>query len=658
MAHLRVILDRPTKIKMSDAFSNKTDENNQYHEELTSSSTNNSEIPVAFTVSNYDKEYNSVSRRGSTNSVTKSLDMFRRSLRGEMNLEDQVFSGYSVKSIYGDLDSDEIQLQRTATRATILNELVQRTHDQDNSDLESKISVSPSYTSATLPETSIPIANNGEEFNKIDPELITWNGKDDPEDPKNYLFYTKSYLIGFVSLYALVAPMSSSMLSPAMSAISHDFHITSEVISSMVVSIQILAWALGPLIIAPLSEHDNIGRKLVLDVSVWMSFLFNLGCAFSKNTHQMMICRFIGGLFGCVPLNVGAGVISDLFDAKSRNGALAGYSLAPLLGPVIAPLISGFIIEHKPWRSVFYVLCIFNAFVAITATIFFKETYAPTLLKRRASKLRRETGNQTLHTIYEIADGETTLGKMYLTMTRPVQLLFTHPMIFGLGSFMAFTYGFMYLMIITFPRVFTINYGYSKSVTGLMYIPMGVGFTLGVFVWTFLIGRVYTKLTERNGGVAKPEFRLPCLFVSSPLIPIGLIWFGWSAQLKLHWIMPGIGSGLFAFGLVCVFQTLQSYLIDMNVRYAASSVAAAALFRSLFGFSFPLFAGKMYDRLGYGWGNTMCGIIGLFLGVPFPIFCYIYGERIRNWANKRIERDQIKRDQRNLQRLQKLEDEK
>lgn len=122
--------------------------------------------------------------------------------------------------------------------------------------------------------------------------------------------------------------------------------------------------------------------------------------------------------------------------------------------------------------------------------------------------------------------------------------------------------------------------------------------------------------------------------------------------------MPGIGSGLFAFGLVCVFQTLQSYLIDMNVRYAASSVAAAALFRSLFGFSFPLFAGKMYDRLGYGWGNTMCGIIGLFLGVPFPIFCYIYGERIRNWANKRIERDQIKRDQRNLQRLQKLEDEK
>ena len=36
--------------------------------------------------------------------------------------------------------------------------------------------------------------------------------------------------------------------------------------------------------------------------------------------------------------------------------------------------------------------------------------------------------------------------------------------------------------------------------------------------------------------------------------------------------MPGIGSAIFAMGLVCVFQTIQNYLIDMNVRYAASSV--------------------------------------------------------------------------------------
>lgn len=599
---------------------------------------------LEFTVSNYEKQQEKTGSQSRRSSVSKkSLEVIRKHITGESNYKSTENHDYSIHHIYGDLPQEEIQIQRTQTRNTILSKLESRIEDEcDNLDL-----------STTIQDIDVPITQHGEEFNKIDPELITWNGSNDPEDPRNWPFKTKMILLGFVSLYAFVAPMSSSMLSPAMTFIAEDFHITSPILKSMVVSIQILAWAFGPLIIAPLSEHDYIGRKLILDISCWMSLFFNLGCAFSQTTAQMMVCRFIGGLFGCVPMNVCAGVISDMFDAKSRNAALASYSLVPLLGPVIAPLISGFIVDHKQWRWTFYVLSIFNGFVAVSATIFFKETYSPTLLKRKANKLRKETGNNNLHTIYEIADGESKLGKIWLCMVRPVKLLFTHPMIVGLGSFMAFTYGFMYLMIVTFPEIFGEQYGYSKSTTGLMYIPMGVGFILGVLFWTYLVGKVYRHLTAKNNGVAKPEFRLPCLIASSIFIPVGLIWFGWSAERKLHWIMPGIGSAIFAMGLVCVFQTIQNYLIDMNVRYAASSVAAAALFRSLFGFTFPLFANKMYHALGYGWANTMCAFIGILLGVPFPIFCYLYGEKIRQWADRRIESKQIRRDQKNLEKLKR-----
>lgn len=537
------------------------------------------------------------------------------------------------------MNSEEIKIQRQLTRKTILSELEQKTQNEE-------------FDFPNLPESAVPVDNAGEEFADIDPELVTWDGFDDPEDPRNWSLATKLYLIAFVSIYTVVSPMSSSMPSPAVGAISKDFGITSTVVQAMVISIQILAWAIGPLIIAPLSENDRFGRKLVLDVSIWMSFFFNIGCAFSQNTAQMMIFRFVGGLFGSSPINVGAGVISDLFEAKSRTTALAGFSLAPLLGPVIAPVVAGFIIEHKDWRWVFHVLCIFNGAVAVVGTIFYKETYPPTLLKRRAQRLRKETGNTNLHTIYEVADGETFVSKVMLTMSRPVKLLFTHPMIIGLGSFMAFTYGFMYLMIVTFPAVFKEKYGFSLSITGLMYIPMGVGFVLGVMVWTVLINRIYSRLSDKNGE-QKPEYRLPCLFATSIIIPVGLIWYGWLAQKKLHWIMPGVGSAIFAFGLVGVFQTIQGYLIDMNPRFAASSVAAAALFRSLFGFAFPLFASKMYACLNYGWGNTMCAFIGLVLGVPFPVFCYMYGERVRIWANKRMEQSQARRDQRNLQRLKR-----
>ncbi|KAG7664942.1 uncharacterized protein J8A68_001528 [[Candida] subhashii] len=619
---------------------------------LSTSSSNETDEILTFTRSHYEQHIQpqlQQGRRGSHVSTTirKSFESIRKNISGQYSssqTDNENNDDYSVHHIYGDLDSNAIALQRTNTRVTILTELASRIeHPADYIDSED---IEKQLARDTIPG----IVHDGEEFHKIDPELITWNGNHDPEDPRNWPTRTKVVLIGFVSLYALVAPMSSSILSPAMSFISEDFHIESSIMKAMVVSIQILAWAFGPLLIAPLSEHDNIGRKLVLDVSCWMSFLFNIGCAFSQNTGQMMVFRFIGGLFGCVPMNVCAGVISDLYDAKSRNVALASYSLVPILGPVIAPVIAGFIVEHKQWRWVFYVLCMFNGFVALAATFLFKETYSPTLLKRKAKKLRKETGNGNLHTIYEIADGDSTATKMYLCMTRPIKLLFTHPMIVGLGSFMAFTYGFMYLMIVTFPQIFGQVYGFSKSITGLMYIPMGIGFTAGVIFWTYMIGRVYNNLTEKNHGIGKPEYRLPCLIACSLFIPIGLIWFGWSAEKQLHWIMPAIGSAIFSFGLVCVFQTTQSYLIDMNVRYAASSVAAAALFRSLFGFSFPLFANLMYAKLGYGWANTMCAFIGIILGVPFPIFCYLYGERIRNWADNRIEAEQIRRDQRKIEK--------
>jgi len=627
---------------------------------LIASSTNSTENsynePAVYYPNDNGFNNNSHEKKSRSESIAslskKSIDQVRKSLQGDQSYNDTDLNDkqYSVHQIYGDLNSEEIELQRIATRRSILGEIEHKIADEvNNEELNEK-----ELDDGVIEDQVLPVTQHGEDFIKIDPELITWNGTEDPEDPRNWSASLKIFLLGFVSLYALVAPMSSSILSPAMSEISVAFGITSEVVQAMVVSIQILAWAFGPLIIAPLSEYDNIGRKLVLDVSCWMSLFFNLGCAFSQNTAQMMVCRFIGGLFGCVPMNVCAGVISDLFDANLRNAALAGYSLVPLLGPVIAPLIAGFIVDHMQWRWCFYVLCMFNGAVAVAATLFFKETYAPTLLKRKAQRLRKNTGNTSLHTIYEITNAsESTFGRLWLCIVRPVNLLLTHPMVIGLGSFMAFTYGFMYLLIVTFPQIFEKQYGFSKSITGLMYLPMGCGFILGVVFWTFMVGRVYKKLTIANGGVAKPEFRLPCLIACAVFIPVGLIWFGWSAQKELHWIMPGIGSAIFAFGLVCVFQTIQNYLIDMNVRFAASSVAAAALFRSLFGYTFPLFARKMYSALGYGWANTMCAFIGILLGVPFPIFCYLYGEKLRESYNRKFEIKQQRRDQKNLERLKR-----
>jgi len=73
------------------------------------------------------------------------------------------------------------------------------------------------------------------------------------------------------------------------------------------------------------------------------------------------------------------------------------------------------------------------------------------------------------------------------------------------------------------------------------------------------------KLADKNGGVGKPEMRIPALFFGSFFVPVGLFWYGWSAQAKLHWIMPIIGSRIFGFGMMttlyAAFTVLQTPLL-------------------------------------------------------------------------------------------------
>lgn len=63
--------------------------------------------------------------------------------------------------------------------------------------------------------------------------------------------------------------------------------------------------------------------------------------------------------------------------------------------------------------------------------------------------------------------------------------------------------------------------------------------------------------------------------------------------------------------------------------FAASAVSAAAVFRSMLGFAFPLFGQLMYAKLGYGGGNSLLAGLAIVIGIPFPIWIWFKGEEIR-----------------------------
>jgi predicted MFS family arabinose efflux permease len=78
--------------------------------------------------------------------------------------------------------------------------------------------------------------------------------KDDPDNPKNWSSGRKWAATFVISSFTFISPVSSSMVAPALAAMAADLHITSQIESSLVLSIFVLAYAVGPLFLGPFSE--------------------------------------------------------------------------------------------------------------------------------------------------------------------------------------------------------------------------------------------------------------------------------------------------------------------------------------------------------------------------------------------------------------------
>lgn len=198
-------------------------------------------------------------------------------------------------------------------------------------------------------------------------------------------------------------------------------------------------------------------------------------------------------------------------------------------------------------------------------------------------------------------------------------------------------YGIMYILFTTFTFVYEGTYGFTSTGAGLTFIAGGIGNLLGLFCTGFISDKIIQR-KKALGQTPQPEDRLSLILTvpASITLPLGLIMYGWTAYYKLHWIVPMIGTGIMGFGMMGIFMSVQTYLIDSFSKQAASVTAANAVLRSVLGAVLPLVGLQLYDALGLGWGNTLLGLILLALA-PVPWVFAKFGQRIR--TNPRFQRE-------------------
>lgn len=334
-----------------------------------------------------------------------------------------------------------------------------------------------------------------------------------------------------------------------------DFGSTSTTLGAFVTTVYILGFVCGPLVIAPLSEL--YGRSIVYQICAILFFIFNIACAVANNLGALIAFRLLTGIVGSCPITIGAGSIADMISREKRGGAMAAYALGPLLGPCIGPIAGAYLTIAKGWRWNFWLLTIV-AGVSALFTFLLEESYPYVILERKTKRLRKETGNPNFRSALDT--GKTARELFAFSIFRPLKMLFLSPIVFVVSLYASLTYGYLYLCFTTFPRVYQGQYQFSLGESGLSYLGVGIGAILGLFLCAALLDRLSMALTTRNGGEFRPEYRLPTLSIGAILVPVGLFWYGWTAENKLHWILPIIGTAFLGAGMVIVFVSGSSSL--------------------------------------------------------------------------------------------------
>ena len=120
----------------------------------------------------------------------------------------------------------------------------------------------------------------------------------------------------------------------------------------------------------------------------------------------------------------------------------------------------------------------------------------------------------------------------------------------------------MYLMFTTFTDVFSTTYGFNAGQVGLCYLGLGGGSLLGQYALDFFMKR-YARKQIAEKGTTRPEDQLPPLVIAGVLLSVGLFWYGWSLEYKLHWIVPVLGTAVCGFAISLFFLAVQTYIVEV-----------------------------------------------------------------------------------------------
>ncbi|KAL7932455.1 major facilitator superfamily domain-containing protein [Trichoderma chlorosporum] len=501
----------------------------------------------------------------------------------------------------------------------------------DSTDIYQNLEHAVSATFETERERSarepITYTKSGASANSVasrSPEYEVYFEPNDPENPQNWSILYRAWNLAVVSFGTWLVVLYSTIYMASTPGLMEEFD-TSQTVTTLGVTTYLLGLAIGSLALAPMSELYGRQRVYLLCFSVWA--ILTIPCAIGPSLTTVITVRFLGGLFGAAMLSNAPGTVVDITKPEYLSLGMSVYCVAPLNGPVLGPLIGGFVYQYKGWRWTSWVVLILAA-VALSALLTLKETYPPTILRRKAARLRKETDDPRWWCQYD--QKVSTLQLLKINLSRPLVMVVTEPILLFMDLWVALVYGILYLCFIAYPIVFSKHRSWGPGVSGLAYLGIGVG-TVAVIVCEPLI-RSFINKQPRDPvtGRVLPEAAALVMGFGAILTSIGQLGFSWTClPTSIHWIVPILFGIPFGAGNTFCFIYSNNYLAGAYSIYAASALASSTVLRSVFGGTLPLVGPKLYLALGPQWAGTLLGFLEV-ITIAIPFVFWRYGSKIRS----------------------------
>src|SRR6201992_3664658 len=118
----------------------------------------------------------------------------------------------------------------------------------------------------------------------------------------------------------------------------------------------------------------RFGRKRVLMVAIVGFVAASVLCGLAQSLFQIVVFRLMQGFFGAALVPIAQSILLDIYTPEERGSAMALFGISVMVGPVLGPVIGGWLTDHMSWRWVFYINIPIGALAFFGIVVFVTET--------------------------------------------------------------------------------------------------------------------------------------------------------------------------------------------------------------------------------------------------------------------------------------------